>query len=84
MAGKAAKRAAGGFVGGQVPYGKQLRDGQLVPNRDEQQTVQLVTDLRSGGLSLRPIGDELARSPHRHQDRGPWQPTQVSRIPASK
>lgn len=53
-------RAQGRVVGG-IPHGY-LRDGdRLVPNDSEQRIVALARALRGRGLSLRAIGDELAR-----------------------
>ena len=47
MAGKAAKREAGGYVGGTVAYGWQLEDGQVVLDPDEQKVGQLVARMAS-------------------------------------
>ena len=46
-----------------VPYGFDLAaDGvQLVPNADEQRVLELVSDLRNEGHTLRAIADELTR-----------------------
>ena len=50
MAGKAAKKAAGGYVGGTVPYGFRLEDGQVVQDDDEQEVVKLVGRRALGGF----------------------------------
>ena len=41
MAGKAAKKAAGGYVGGGLAYGWRLEDGQVVQDKEEQRSSTL-------------------------------------------
>lgn len=80
MAGKAAKREAGGYVGGTVPYGFRLVDGQVLPDPDEQVVVALVGRMAASGLSLRAIGAELNRRGHRPRSGDAWHPNTVRRI----
>jgi len=55
------KRAKGEYTGGHVPYGWRLNgDGvTLIPNREEQKIIEAARKLRTAGLSLRKIADEL-------------------------
>jgi DNA invertase Pin-like site-specific DNA recombinase len=82
MAGKAAKKAAGGFLGGSVPYGFRLVDGQVVTYDDEQKVVKLVGRRALAGASLRQIADELDRKGYRPRTGGTWHPNTVRRIAA--
>jgi DNA invertase Pin-like site-specific DNA recombinase len=82
-AGKAAKRAAGGYVGGTVPYGFRLEDGQVVQDDEEQKVVALVGRRALAGVSLRQIADELERSGLRTRSGGAWHPNTVRRIAAA-
>jgi DNA invertase Pin-like site-specific DNA recombinase len=87
MAGRAAKRAQGGYVGGTLPYGFQLEDGQVVPDPDEQKVVALVGRMTLGEKSLREICRELDKRgegdpAYRPRAGGRWHPTTVNRIAA--
>jgi DNA invertase Pin-like site-specific DNA recombinase len=80
MAGKAAKKAAGGYIGGTLPYGFGLDEGQVVPDDEEQKVVSLVGRRALEGKSLRQIADELDRSGYRPRTGGTWHPNTVRRI----
>ena len=80
MAGRAAKRAQGGYGGGTVPYGFRLLDSKIEPDPDEQVVVALVCELAAKGLSLRQIITELDNAGHKPRSGDAWHPTQVSRI----
>lgn len=55
-----AKRARGGYAGGALPVGKMVTaDGMLVDNEKEMQTVARARQLRSEGMPLRNIGEQL-------------------------
>ena len=58
-AGRQAKADKGGYVGGTVPYGFRLEDGQVIQDKAEQEVGQLVARLASTGASLRTIAAEL-------------------------
>lgn len=79
QAGKAVKREAGGYVGGQPPYGYRAVDRELVPDLDEQYHVQRMKRWRREQLSLRQIADRLNTEgvPAR---RGRWHPQTVARV----
>jgi len=82
VAGKAAKRERGGYLGGTVPYGFRLEDGQVIPHDDEQEIVALVGRLRAAGASLREIAAELDTQGFRPRDGDRWHPNTVRRIAA--
>lgn len=78
-AGKATKRAAGGYAGGQPPYGYRAHGHELVPNLDEQRELQRMKRWRREGKSFRQIADRLNDEgvPARH---GRWHPPTVQRV----
>jgi DNA invertase Pin-like site-specific DNA recombinase len=63
-AGRAAKRRAGGYADGAPPFGWRAVGGELVEDPGEQATLARMIHLRDSGLSLRVIGDVLAREGH--------------------
>lgn len=75
------KRAKGELVGA-VPYGYDLgADGKtLVANDAEQLVVAAVREYRAAGLSLRTIGDRLAKRGLLPRKGGAWNPAQIKRI----
>ena len=78
--GKQAKKAKGGFTGGQVPFGYVAEGGHLVPEPVEQFTIRRMTELRERGNSLRTIATTLDREGHIPKSGGRWHPTQVQRV----
>jgi len=82
MAGKAAKAAEGGFLGGRARYGFKIDDGKVVPDDAEQVVVALVGRLRASGASLREIAVELDAQGYRPRDAQRWHPNAVRRIAA--
>jgi len=83
VAGKAAKREKGGYLGGTVPYGFRLEEGQVVPHEDEQAVVALVGRLRASGASLREIATQLDAQGLRPRDGDRWHPNTIRRIAAT-
>ena len=81
-AGRQAKADSGGYVGGTVPYGFRLVNGQVVADDDEQKVVALVGRRALAGAYLRQIGDELDRKGYRPRSGGTWHPNTVRRIAA--
>jgi DNA invertase Pin-like site-specific DNA recombinase len=82
MAGKAAKAAEGGFLGGRARYGFKLESGEVVEDDEEQKVVQLVGRLARSGMSLRAIIAELDEAGYKPRSGGQWHPMQVQRIVA--
>lgn len=78
-AGKARKRKAGGYTGGQPKFGQRAVDRELVADLAEQKTVQQMKRWRREGKSLREIADRLNTDgvPAR---RGRWHPQTVARV----
>lgn len=80
MAGREAKRASGGYAGGQPPYGFRAHNRSLVPDDAEQAVVAAIRQLRSEGRSLREIASQLTRDGHAPRRGRRWHPTQVQRL----
>jgi DNA invertase Pin-like site-specific DNA recombinase len=80
MSGKAAKAAQGGYLGGRVPYGFRLEQGQVVPDDAEQVVVALVGRLKAGGSSLREIAVQLQAQGFRPREGDHWHPNTIRRI----
>lgn len=80
LAGKAAKKAQGGYAGGRPRFGYQAKDGALVPVQREQQAIELARRLRRDRLSLREIADRLSKAGHTPKGGGRWHPTQIARL----
>lgn len=53
------KQAQGEYIGGEVPYGFRLVDGDLLEDEAEQEVIQKAKAYQSEGLSLRKIAAEL-------------------------
>jgi DNA invertase Pin-like site-specific DNA recombinase len=79
--GRLAKKARGGYASGAPPYGYRA-DGQgnLVPDRAQQEGVALIRAMREEGASYRTIADELNRRkiPTKRGLVGSWFPSTVS------
>ncbi len=52
---KADQKSRGRFLGGTVPFGYRLVDGELVPHQAEQEAIRKVVELRAKGRSLRSL-----------------------------
>lgn len=78
-AGKAAKARAGGYVGGQPPYGWRGHGGELVRVPEEQEALRQMRAWRRQGLSYEQIAQRLiaAGVPAR---RGTWHRSRIARI----
>ena len=75
------KRIAEGRRAGTPPFGMRVgARGFLVKDRDEQRVLQMVSRLRSSGLSLRAIVSALETSGHTGRTGKPLRLTQVARI----
>ena len=58
---------------GQIPLGYDYIDGQLIKNEKEQETIRMIKQLNSNGLSLRGIGKELNKRLIPTKNNGIWQ-----------
>lgn len=79
-AGRAAKKAAGGRIGGKAPYGYELNDGVLVKNEYEQTNILVMKMMRSNGDSYGLIADKMNWASVPTKWCGKWHPTSVSNI----
>jgi DNA invertase Pin-like site-specific DNA recombinase len=76
------KRAAGGYAGGRPGFGR-CADGRgdLVADQQEQATIGLILQLRTGGASLRQVAAELeARGVTTKTGGTRWHPHTIARI----
>lgn len=79
MAGKAAKRAQGGFCGGSVPFGYRLSGGRVVEDRREQEILAFVR--ARGGQSLRSIGTQLVEAGYLPRSgAAAWNPNSIRQL----
>jgi len=80
--GRMAKAAAGGFATGSPPFGWESDgEGGLREHPKEQQAVRNIMDMRSTGLSLQKIADDLnAREVPTKRPGGKWYPATVNGI----
>lgn len=56
---KEGQKVKGRYLGGIIPYGYTVEDGQLIPNAEQQQKKELIMTLHSQGLSSRAIAAQL-------------------------
>jgi DNA invertase Pin-like site-specific DNA recombinase len=62
------KRRQGERISGKIPYGYRLEAGRLVAVEEEQTAIRLMMKLRTDGLSLRAIAEEMERREIRRQN----------------
>lgn len=79
-AGKAAKKAKGGYVGGRPPYGWRAERGELVHDAEEQETISFIVAERAAGASYRALCGSLAARGALPRGGGDWFPIQVQRV----
>ena len=65
---------------GQIPFGYNYREGKLEKNKEEQEVIRIIKQLRSSGLSFRGIARELNKRLVPTKKNGIWQATTVSNI----
>jgi DNA invertase Pin-like site-specific DNA recombinase len=80
LAGKAAKRAAGGYTGGAPRFGRRAEGRELVADHAERETVARAKVLRADGCSLREIAGVLEAEgrPTKRGER--WHPSTLARL----
>ena len=79
-AGKAAKAAKGGYVGGRPRYGWRAIGGELVEDEHEQAVIARVRREKDAGRSLREIGAGLVADGILPRSGGTWNPNTVRRL----
>jgi len=75
-------RASGKKTGGYVPFGYDLAtDGQtLTENKEEQEAISIIHELKKRGYSLRAIAAELEERGIQAKRGKTWQPVTISRL----
>lgn len=74
------KQSRGEYIGGQVPFGHRLVEGELEEHAEEQTAIASAREMRLSGASLRAISARLADSGHVSRSGRPFAPTQVARM----
>ena len=72
----------GRYIGGNVPYGFHLVDGELLEHDAEQQVIASARKLRTAGLTLRAVASELSKRGFTTRSGRAFVHTQVARIAA--
>jgi putative DNA-invertase from lambdoid prophage Rac len=67
---KADQKSRGRFLGGTVPFGYRLVDGELAPHEAQQEAIREIIALRAQGRSLRAIAAEMHAKGHRISHEG--------------
>lgn len=80
MKGRQAKAEAGGYIGGNTPYGYRSEAAELVPDPQEQRTLKVMAELRKQGTSYRGISRELMALGFPPRKAGQWYPNTVRDI----
>jgi IS30 family transposase len=65
---------------GQVPFGYNYRNGKLEKNKEEQEVIRIIKQLRASGLSLKGVARELNKRLVPTKNNGIWQAATVSTI----
>lgn len=78
--GRQAKVDAGLYAGGRPSYGYKMKDGKLVPVRDEQDVIKLAALKREEGFTLQQIADYLNSLSLPTKLGGKWSSEQVRRV----
>jgi DNA invertase Pin-like site-specific DNA recombinase len=76
------KQSKGEYIGGKVPYGFRLVDGELIKHESEQRVMSAVKEFRKAGLSYRAIIQELEARGFKSRSGKTFSPMQVKRIAA--
>lgn len=82
QAGRRIKKAAGGYAGGQPPFGYRGgdRSKELVPDEREQAVLARMLDLRAEGLSTRAIAEKLNEAGLLNRKGGQWMSAPVAKL----
>lgn len=78
--GRRRKAEVGGFAYGSPPLGWTAKESTLMPDIEEQETLQRIHDLRNAGKSLREIARSLTNEGHRPKRSNTWHPETIRRI----
>lgn len=78
--GRKRKATDGGYAYGAPPFGFRVEDGELVPDEDEQDTLQRARALQKAGVSIREIATTLNEEGRSTKRGTRWHPTTVARV----
>ena len=78
--GRKVKAYAGGYAGGNVPYGYQIVNHEMEIVEDEAEVVRAVFDLLESGMSLRKVADRLNECGYRTRSGGKFLHTHIVSI----
>ncbi len=67
-------------IKGQIPYGYDYKNGKLVKNKEEQEVIRKIKQMRATGLSLREIARELNKKLIPTKNNGIWQANTIRKI----
>lgn len=79
-AGKAVKKAAGGYIGGRPAFGWKVEDGRLVHDSDEQRIIHRIKALQAEGFSLNGMAKRLNDEGYPSKMGTAWSATTVRRV----
>jgi DNA invertase Pin-like site-specific DNA recombinase len=79
-AGKAAKRKAGGYIGGAPRFGERAEGRELVADNVESETIARAKALRTDGCSLREIACVLDAEGRATKRGKRWHPATIARL----
>ena len=77
------KQQQGEYIGGHIPYGFQVVNGELAEAMHEQQVIQQVRSLHAQGLSLRKVSAALEQRSIQARTGAPFHPGQIQRMIAA-
>lgn len=77
------KQEHGEYIGGHIPYGFDVINGELLVNVVEQQAIQHARTLHTSGLSLRKVSAELHRRGFHARTGAMFHPGQIQRMIAA-
>lgn len=82
QAGRRLKKAAGGYAGGQPPFGYRGGNGtkELVPDEREQSVLARMLQLHNDGISTRAIAEDLNAAGLLNRKDGRWLSASVARL----
>lgn len=74
------KKKQGEYIGGHIPYGFEVIDGELVANGLEQEVIRQAQTLYANGLSLRKVSDILDQRGFQARTGAVFHPAQIQRM----
>jgi DNA invertase Pin-like site-specific DNA recombinase len=78
--GRAEKARQGGYIGGAVPFGRRVVDGEFAADEAELAVVARARELRGQGMSFARIAATLEAEGHRTKNGARWYPRTAQRM----